>query len=558
MVNKSNELVYSLTRLFVDIISETNGLSLMDTIDLALQSEEAHHSSVMRKHLKDFRQLLFGFEQNSTSMKTIMEHPVAIALYNFLLNFPIRFREEHIHLTGSLEADFIYAKLKELMNPSNEELIKKRVVDTFGADAWPINSAKDVDNLIRLKATERFDRYLQILDLAKIVLVDREAHVQAAYSMAKNLYEKYNVGFLRLKFTLSRSATNEVPIHSGGPVSPEDVVTGLYEGFKTFQMERPDFDFVLSPSFRKEPDYYNSKKFSSKREDFLHQVNELLEILERYPEIGDHLREVDTVGNERELYAKRHFNEMKTGFRKLQYYGFKIRSHHGEVWKSLNKGIQAVDNAMNIWHIDTLEHGLSLGVNPNYYFHSLFQKVMIANRAKEKIDLSSLTARELMEMSWNGREDIRDKILRGDVLEENERVLFLKAKFHTAREVEHYQHDVLNRLKDKEVSLVSLPSSNSKLTHLFPDYRDHPFSWWEKKGVKLGVGTDNYVTLNTDYIREMLILLFSDPHDLKLTKLLLVCTGETSRPYLSHLMWKLRKTVAAGEMKPIQFPFSVG
>ena len=31
--------------------------------------------------------------------------------------------------------------------------------------------------------------------------------------------------------------------------------------------------------------------------------------------------------------------------------------------------MQAVDNAMNIWHIDTLEHGVSLGVNPNFYFH---------------------------------------------------------------------------------------------------------------------------------------------------------------------------------------------
>ena len=60
----------------------------------------------------------------------------------------------------------------------------------------------------------------------------------------------------------------------------------------------------------------------------------------------------------------------KSLFRKLQYRGFRIRSHHGEVWKTLRKGIQAVDNAMNIWRIDTLEHGLSLGINPNFYFHS--------------------------------------------------------------------------------------------------------------------------------------------------------------------------------------------
>ena len=55
---------------------------------------------------------------------------------------------------------------------------------------------------------------------------------------------------------------------------------------------------------------------------------------------------------------------MKTGLRHLQYNGFKIRSHHGEAWKTLRKGVQSVDNSMNIWRIDTLEHGLSLGINP--------------------------------------------------------------------------------------------------------------------------------------------------------------------------------------------------
>ena len=118
---------------------------------------------------------------------------------------------------------------------------------------------------------------------------------------------------------------------------------------------------------------------------------------------------------------------------------------------------------------------------------------------------------------------------------------FIKAKFHTAREVEHYQHDVLNRLIQKGVSLVSLPSSNNKLTGQFEDYKDHPFSWWEKKGVHLGVGTDNYITLNTNFIQEMLIVLYTDPADLKITKLLMVTTGEQRRPYISHLLWKMRK-----------------
>ena len=87
---------------------------------------------------------------------------------------------------------------------------------------------------------------------------------------------------------------------------------------------------------------------------------------------------------------------------------------------------------------------------------------------------------------------------------------------------------------------MSLPSSNYKLTSCFEDYKDHPFSWWEKKGLKLGVGTDNYITLNTDFIREVLILLCTDMENLKITKLLMVVTGESRRPLLSRHLWSLR------------------
>jgi len=132
-------------------------------------------------------------------------------------------------------------------------------------------------------------------------------------------------------------------------------------------------------------------------------------------------------------------------------------------------------------------------------------------------------------------------LLKGHKLNDAQHTSFLKAKFHTAREVEHYQHDVLNRMIDKGVSLITLPSSNNKLTGKIEDYKDHPFSWWEKKGVILGLGTDNYVTLNTNFLQEILILLYTDPSDLKITKLLMVTSGENRRPYISHLLWKMRK-----------------
>ena len=345
------------------------------------------------------------------------------------------------------------------------------------------------------------------------------------------------MGSVRLKFTLFRDtsdASEQIPGLAG--LTPEDVLLGLYEGFRSFQSEMPRFRFVLSPSFRKEPAFYEHQTFDQ-------QVGQIIEILKRHPELVDVVTEVDTVGDERGFYRKTHFQAMRVGMRKLQAWGFHTRSHHGETWNTLRQGIQAVDNAMNIWHVEAVEHGLSLGINPNFYFHGLLQNALRSNRHGRPLVPGSKEYAELMDMDWHEREEIRDKLLRGEPLSEGETILATKTKFHHAREVEHYQHDVLNRMIDKRLTLVSLPSSNKKLTGALAEYGDHPFSWWEKKGLRLGVGTDNDVTLNTSFIREMLILLYTDPLELKITKLLIVTTGDARRDHLSHLLWQMRKAM---------------
>ena len=35
--------------------------------------------------------------------------------------------------------------------------------------------------------------------------------------------------------------------------------------------------------------------------------------------------------------------------------------------------------------------------------------------------------------------------------------------------------------------------------------------------------------------------MYTDPQELKITKLLIVTTGESRRGYLSHLLWQMRK-----------------
>jgi adenosine deaminase len=528
-----------LTRFLTQLISETGGLSLHDTLVLAEQSPSSDEDLAK---VRDFRELLGRFRVDQTPIEPLLEHPVSLALEGFFRAFPIPFRDEHIHLTGSLDADFIYPRLAKLLDGPQRALYEAKIAEVYGRAALPIANAADVDRLIRLGEGERFDRYLRILYLAKLVLLDRDAHRDAAYHMASRLWRTSNVGSLRLKFTLMRETTDSAEQIPGiDNLTPEDVVLGLYEGFRAFQREQPAFRFILSPSFRKEPGFYDATRYPSKRASFDDQVRQIIELLKKHPELVDVMNEVDTVGNERGFYRKAHFQEMRVGMRKLQGYGFRTRSHHGETWNTLRQGVQAVDNAMNIWHVDAIEHGLSLGINPNFYFHSMLQRMLRGNAGREAIAVGSREHAEMMDMDWSGREGIRDKLLNGQPLNANEATLATKTKFHHAGEVEHYQHDVLNRMIDKRLTLVSLPSSNKKLTGALADYKDHPFSWWEKKGLRLGVGTDNDVTLNTSFLREMLILLYTDPLELKITKLLIVTTGETRRPYLSHLLWQMRK-----------------
>jgi adenosine deaminase len=533
--------VAGLTRFLTQLISETSGLSLHDTLVLAEQSPTAGDELAL---IRDFRELLGRFRLDGATIETLLEHPVSLALEGFFRAFPIPFRDEHIHLTGSLDADFVYPRLGKLLDGPQRALYESKIAEVYGRECLPLRSVADVDRLIRLGEGERFDRYLKILYLPKLVLTDREAHRDAAYAMASRVWRTSNVGSLRLKFTLMRETTDpaeQVPGIEG--LTPEDVVMGLYDGFRAFQQEVPAFRFILSPSFRKEPGFYDASRYPSKRASFDDQVRQIIALVKKHPELASVLNEVDTVGNERGFYRKAHFQEMRVGMRKLQGYGFRTRSHHGETWNTLRQGVQAVDNAMNIWHVDAIEHGLSLGINPNFYFHSMLQRMLRANLNRQPIATASREHAEMMDMDWTGREGIRDKLLNGEPLSAQEATLATKTKFHHAGEVEHYQHDVLNRMIDKRLTLVSLPSSNKKLTGALDDYKDHPFSWWEKKGLRLGVGTDNDITLNTSFLREMLILLYTDPLELKITKLLIVTTGETRRPYLSHLLWQMRKAV---------------
>ena len=523
------------------IIGETGGITLKDTIELLKHSHRISPS--VKKLIFEFDRLLASFHNDDVNIKTLFEHPFSKALFSFFKDFPLTYHEEHIHLTGSLDAEFLWPRLKALFEGRNKKIYEEKIKKNYGKDAWPITSPEQINDLIRLKEGDLFENYLKILYLPKLIFINKKAHEDAAYHMASVLYNNYNVGMIRLKFTLSRTTSSKLEqIPGTEKLSEEDIVLGLYRGFKKFQKNVPEFHFILSPCFRKEKDFFDNIKFEYKKDHIDYQVEKLIKILEKHKYLKEHLTDVDTVGDEKELYRKKHFLEMKDGLKRLQQLGISIRSHHGETWKNLRKGVQSVDNAMNIWRIDTLEHGLSLGINPNYYFHRLYQRVIKDNQRNVPLQKNSLEYAEIMDMNWKN-DDIKNKLTEGTPLDLKEDTEFIKTKSFTAQEIEQYQHDVLNRMINKQVGVVALPTSNMRLTGKFPNYKDHPFSWWEKKGVTLGVGTDNYITLSTNFIQEMLILLYSDAENIKIMKLLMVASKEHRRSYISHLLWSMRQKV---------------
>ncbi len=317
-------VVTGLTRFLTQLISETGGLSLDDTLALAEQSPFRREELVQ---IRDFRALLGKFRLNQTAIEPLLEHPVSLALQEFFRAFPIPFHDEHIHLTGSLDAEFVYARLQRLLDGPQRALYETKIAEVYGRENGPIRGVADVDRMIRLGEGERFDRYLKILYLPKLVLLDRQAHHDAAYHMASRLWRTSNVGALRLKFTLMRETTDPAEQIPGiDAITPEDVVMGLYDGFRAFQREQPAFRFILSPSFRKEPGFFDASRYPSKRASFDDQVRQIIALIKKHPELAGVLNEVDTVGNERGFYRKAHFQEMRVGMRKLQGYGFRTRS----------------------------------------------------------------------------------------------------------------------------------------------------------------------------------------------------------------------------------------
>ena len=175
-----------LTQAFIEIISETNGITLDDTLELMMNSDRIRQNPTLATMLLEFRGLIADFQTDQIGIETLLNHKVAGALFEFFRRFPLPYRDEHTHLTGALSAEFVFPRIKKLLEGPNKAIYEKKIVDIYGPSALPIKSIEDVERLLKIKDNERFSRYLSILMLPKLLLVDRQAHADGRGHRARH------------------------------------------------------------------------------------------------------------------------------------------------------------------------------------------------------------------------------------------------------------------------------------------------------------------------------------------------------------------------------------
>ena len=111
-----------------EIISETNGISLLDTLDLLISSDLPEKSMEAFEAVLEFRQMVDHFRINKLSINALLEHSVSKALFEFLRLVPLKYKEEHTHLTGAVTAEFVFPRLMKLLSGPHKEIYEKKTI----------------------------------------------------------------------------------------------------------------------------------------------------------------------------------------------------------------------------------------------------------------------------------------------------------------------------------------------------------------------------------------------------------------------------------------------
>ena len=89
-MSKNQEITHSLEIELAKIISETNGISINDTIELLYHSYSLSQRPIIKKSVHEFMKLLSDFQADEIGIDTLMLHPFSLALMNYFRKFSLK------------------------------------------------------------------------------------------------------------------------------------------------------------------------------------------------------------------------------------------------------------------------------------------------------------------------------------------------------------------------------------------------------------------------------------------------------------------------------------
>ena len=98
MFTKKEKVIKEIKKVLIDIISETNGVTINDTLELLSFSPVLKKNPLVEKSLFEFRKLINGFQSNEVDISTLLGHPFSEAFFEFFKEYHSFFVSYLIHL----------------------------------------------------------------------------------------------------------------------------------------------------------------------------------------------------------------------------------------------------------------------------------------------------------------------------------------------------------------------------------------------------------------------------------------------------------------------------
>lgn len=362
------------------------------------------------------------------------------SLLALIREFPIA--DLHIHPSGSIRAQTFL----ELARKYEGEIDWSDLEESYGIDMEEIIQQGDLNKIRELLAypqdlPERsLKDYLRRYDIVGKVLRSDQDVERVAFEIGLDSYAE-GVKYVELRFN---------PINSEGELNVEGNIRANFQGLNHVAQLYPDFRFGLVVIFKKEW----SRELARRVWQELLRVKQDPSIPR---EIRRHLIGIDTAGNEIGFDPFK-FEEIFREVRESKLFHV-ITSHAGEAYNSLEEGLDAIEQAVDILGVNRIGHALALGIAP---------ELLLGKRDNYAEVYTPL------------------------------RVASLKRR----------QAELISKLKEKKIMVELTPTSNVQTGNISTLYQ-HPFYRFFQEGIPIVFGTDARTISFTTPAKELLRLMLA-------------------------------------------------